>query len=108
MVGATISGSPTAPERRRGDTPERGDPMFPLEKLLTVPEEARDAGWVIEALQEAVELEFGTIPPYLYARWSIDPDADPGQVGDAIMHVAQEEMLHMGLAGNLLAGRGAK
>src|SRR5262245_12981503 len=80
--------------------------MFPLQRLLTVPAERRDEDWVQEALQEAVELEFSTIPPYLYAMWSIDPGGDPDDMSAAIRHVVVEEMLHMGLACNLLAGSG--
>ena len=80
--------------------------MFALQKLMTVPEEVRDRSWVLEALQEAVELEFSTVPPYLYAMWSIDPDRDPDKAASVLRRIAVQEMLHMGLACNLLAGLG--
>ncbi|HEV2853643.1 MAG TPA: ferritin-like protein [Thermoanaerobaculia bacterium] len=78
-----------------------------MQKLMTVPEEVRDRAWVLEALQEAVELEFSTVAPYLYAMWSIDPARDPDRVARMLRRIAVEEMLHMGLACNLLAGLGA-
>jgi len=58
-------------------------------------------------LQEAVELEFSTVAPYLYAMWSIDPDRDPDRVARMLRRIAVEEMLHMGLVCNLLTGLGA-
>jgi hypothetical protein len=78
---------------------------------MTVPEEKRDAGWLQESLQIAIQLEMSTIPPYLYAAWSIDlrdPAADPSDVRGTIMGIAQEEMLHMGIACNLLASIGGR
>ena len=81
--------------------------MFAMQKLMTVPEEVRDRAWVLEALQEAVELELSTVAPYLYALWSIDPDRDPDAVAGMLKLIAVQEMLHMGLASNLLAGLGA-
>lgn len=80
--------------------------MFAMQKLMTVPEKVRDRSWVLEALQEAVELELSTVSPYLYAGWSIDPARDPDAVAGMLRHIAVEEMLHMGLACNLLAGLG--
>jgi len=35
----------------------------------------RDLGWLQESLLAAIQLELSTIPPYLYAIWSIDPQA---------------------------------
>ena len=43
-----------------------------LVRLMTVPADQRDDRWLEEGLQKAVELEMSTIPPYLYAAWSID------------------------------------
>ena len=82
--------------------------MQAIHKLLSVPNTTRDDAWLAEALQEAVELEFSTIPPYLYALWSIDSNNDPDQAAKTISTIVQEEMLHMGLACNLLAGIGVK
>jgi rubrerythrin len=47
-------------------------------------------------LQQAVELEFGTIPIYLSAVWSIKDNLDP--ISKSIRKVVQEEMLHLALA----------
>jgi len=61
-----------------------------------------------ESLALAAQLEFSTIPPYLCAEWSIKPDADPGQVARMIHGIVVQEMLHMGLALNMLAAIGGK
>jgi len=85
--------------------------MRALVRLMTVPAEKRDAGWLAESLQAAIQLELSTIPPYLYAAWSIDrqdPAADPSGVYDVIRGIAVEEMLHMGIACNLLAAIGVR
>jgi rubrerythrin len=57
-------------------------------------------------LQQAVELEFGTIPIYLAALWSIKDNLDP--IAVSIRNVVQEEMLHLALACNMLASIGGK
>jgi rubrerythrin len=57
-------------------------------------------------LQQAVELEFATIPIYLAALWSIKNNLDP--VAKSIRNVVQEEMLHLSLACNMLASIGGK
>lgn len=54
-----------------------------------------------EALQSAVMLEHSTIPPYLYALFSVDPKKNPS-VSAIISSVVYEEMLHMALACNIL------
>src|SRR5262245_26106342 len=56
------------------------------------------------ALQTAMQLEFSTIPPYLCAQWSIE--TDPGGVGDTILEIAEQEMFHFALAGNMLTAVG--
>ena len=55
--------------------------MRAIVRLMTVPVERRDEGWLRDALQAAIQLELGTIPPYLFAFWSIDTSADPDHVG---------------------------
>jgi hypothetical protein len=52
-------------------------------------------------LQLAIELEHATIPPYLCALYSLDPDRNPGAT-QVIRTVFTEEMLHLALAANLL------
>src|SRR5215475_10364609 len=53
------------------------------------------------ALQNAVELEHATIPPYLYALYSIKPDTNL-EVAGLIKSVVLEEILHMSLDCNIL------
>lgn len=56
-------------------------------------------------LQMAVELEFGTLPPYLYALYSIPPGENDTAYG-LIKSVAMEEMIHMCLACNIMNALG--
>jgi hypothetical protein len=56
------------------------------------------------ALQHAIELEHATMPPYLYARFSLareNPD-----IRSVLRDIVLQEMLHMLLAGNLLKAIG--
>ena len=57
------------------------------------------------ALQQAVELEHSTIPPYLCALYSIKEGANVA-AAEAIRSVAVEEMLHMALVSNLMISLG--
>ena len=57
------------------------------------------------ALQEAIELEHATIPPYLCALYSIKPGTNT-EVAELIRSVVIEEMLHMALVSNLLLSIG--
>jgi rubrerythrin len=59
-----------------------------------------------QTLQQAVELEFATIPIYLAALWSIKNNLHP--VAKSIRNVVQEEMLHLSLASNMLASIGGR
>lgn len=59
------------------------------------------------ALQLAIELEHSTIPPYLYALYSLDP-ARNASIYTLILSIVQEEMLHMSLACNILNAIGGK
>jgi hypothetical protein len=58
-------------------------------------------------LQEAIELEHFTIPPYLCALYSIQDGANP-QAARIVHSVVMEEMLHMVMAANLLNAIGGK
>ena len=60
-----------------------------------------------EALQTAIQLEFSTIPPYLCAEWSVNQAQDPSGVYNMIHDVVMQEMLHFGLACNMLTAIGA-
>ena len=53
------------------------------------------------ALQSAIELEHATLPPYLYALYSIRPGSNT-RIAAIIQSVAMEEMLHLALCCNLL------
>lgn len=57
-----------------------------------------------QALQEALQIELMTIPPYLCALWSIKNEMDP--VALSIREVVQEEMMHLALVCNMLAALG--
>lgn len=59
-----------------------------------------------QSLQQAVELEFATIPAYLCALWSIQDNLHPA--AKSIRNVVQEEMLHLALACNMLASIGGR
>ncbi|AKI99453.1 ferritin-like protein [Archangium gephyra] len=52
-------------------------------------------------LQTAIGVEFGTLPPYLYALFSIPPGENP-EAASRIRSVVLEEMIHMCLACNIL------
>src|ERR1700752_1541411 len=81
--------------------------MRAIMRLMSVPKAKRDLAWLQDALQSAIQLELSTIPPYLYAYWSIDPAApDPNGVAASILKIAVDEMRHMGIACNLQASTG--
>jgi Ferritin-like len=90
--------------------------MSELVSLMAVPAHQRDDRWLEKSLQAAIKLEMSIIPPYLYAAWSIDTSHDPStdtshdpsHTQDVILEIAQEEMLHMGIACNLLASIGGQ
>ncbi|GGT43222.1 ferritin-like protein [Nonomuraea spiralis] len=54
-----------------------------------------------EHLQWAIELEHATLPPYLCALYSLDPERNR-QAVEVVSTVFVEEMLHLALAANLL------
>ncbi|MFE4305285.1 ferritin-like protein [Streptomyces sp. NPDC056891] len=70
-------------------------------ELMEQPAQHRDAGWLKDAVQQAILLELATLPPYLCGMWSID-DASGGDVFDAVHAIVFDEMSHLGLACNLL------
>ena len=59
----------------------------------------------IPLLQMAIGLEFSTLPPYLYALYSIKPDTN-AEASSRIKMVVQEEMIHMCLGCNILNALG--
>ncbi|TDB97047.1 ferritin-like domain-containing protein [Actinomadura sp. 7K534] len=60
-----------------------------------------------EHLQWAIELEHATLPPYLCALYSLDPERNPEAV-EVVAGVFIEEMLHLALAANLLNAVGGR
>jgi hypothetical protein len=78
--------------------------MSSVQRLMNVPVGDRGLGWLKESLQCAVVLEHATLPPYLCAMWSIQDVTH--EAFDIIRGIVLQEMLHMGLACNLLAAIG--
>jgi len=117
-LGFIVPIDPTAPdpvyvEEQRGKIPSLRGPI--LRAPITTVEKLRDH------LNIALRIELSTIPLYLYAMYSIDasPDFDtPGtddskakrgrEVKSTIRSVVSEEMLHLGLVGNLLLAIGER
>ncbi|MEV4808781.1 ferritin-like domain-containing protein [Micromonospora avicenniae] len=60
-----------------------------------------------EHLQWAIELEHSTLPPYLCALYSLDPERNQAAV-EVVGSVFAEEMLHLALAANLLNAVGGR
>jgi hypothetical protein len=60
---------------------------------------------VYQRLQMALQIEFATLPPYLYSLFSILPDTNPAAVS-RIRSVVLEEMIHFCLACNILNALG--
>ena len=66
----------------------------------------RTPGQLRGHLAVAMRVELSTIPPYLYAMYSIeDPHAEAARL---IMSIVAEEMLHLALAANLLTAIGGE
>lgn len=59
------------------------------------------------ALQLALELEHSTIPPYLYALFSLKSGSNR-EVAEIIRGVVRQEMLHMTLVANILTALGGE
>lgn len=71
-------------------------------KVLAVPTTIDEA---IDNLQIAIGVEFGTLPPYLYAMFSIPPGENVASAA-LIKSVLMQEMIHMCLACNILSALG--
>ena len=65
---------------------------------LAVPTSIEEA---MGQLQVAIGVEFGTLPPYLYAMFSIPPEENVASA-QLIKSVLMQEMVHMCLASNIL------
>jgi hypothetical protein len=82
--------------------------MQAIHRLLSVPRELRDTNWLFDSLQLGLEIEFSTVPLYLYAMWSLDDTSLAGVPGAVLKKIVVQEMLHMGIVANILAGLGGK
>ncbi|MGZ8296415.1 MAG: ferritin-like domain-containing protein [Allosphingosinicella sp.] len=69
----------------------------------TPPSNVDDA---IAMLQTAAAIEFGTLPPYLYAKFSILPGTNPAAM-DRLGMIVGQEMIHLCLVCNILNALGA-
>jgi CDGSH-type Zn-finger protein len=58
-------------------------------------------------LQWAIELEHATLPPYLCALYSLDPERN-SEAAEVVAGVFAEEMLHLALVANLLNAVGGR
>ena len=71
------------------------------------PQPMDTVGEIRQALQKAIQLELATLPPYLYALFTIrDGTNEPAR--RRINAIVAEEMVHMTLAGNVLNAIGGK
>lgn len=101
VAGLGVAGLGTARSvRRRIHRASANRPrLTTIAELMEAP--THDLDWLRNALQIAIQLELFTLPPYLTARWTIKDLNDP--VAASLFEVRGEEMLHFGLACNLLA-----
>lgn len=60
-----------------------------------------------DAVQQAIELEHSTIPPYLTANFTLNNTGND-DISSLIGSILGEEMLHLSIAGNLLNAIGGK
>jgi hypothetical protein len=81
---------------------------FRIRELLLAPMERHDLSWLRSSLQTVITVEFSTLPLYLAAHWSVDPSegGDPDNAAGTIRSILLDEMVHMGLLCNMLAGLG--
>ena len=79
--------------------------MIRLKRELSTALSAGGVPAICTALQQAIELEHSTIPPYLYALYSMNEDLN-GEIVEIVESVAIEEMLHLTLAANVLNALG--
>jgi Ferritin-like len=68
---------------------------------LTAVREASNAEDLHQSIQNSIDLEFSTIPPYLSAWMSLQPDKN-SEIEEILYSVAKDEMLHMLITCNLL------
>jgi hypothetical protein len=79
--------------------------MILVHEKVSASLDAGDLAGVRQALQAAIQLEHSTIPPYLYALYSLDASRN-GVVAEILRSVVKEEMTHLALAANILSALG--
>lgn len=72
-------------------------------RLKAQPLNSVEDAWAM--LQTAIELEFSTLPPYLYAKFSILPDTNARAFAN-LSEIVGQEMVHLCLACNILNALG--
>lgn len=77
--------------------------MLLLNRRLTADLDTPDG--LLTAVQNAIKLEHATIPPYLYALYSIEPGKN-AEVADLVLSVVIDEMMHMAFGCNILNALG--
>lgn len=84
----------------------RGSAMIRIRPEVSGLLKARDTSAVLAALQFALELEHATIPPYLYAMWSLGTSSTNSAAARVIRSVVNEEMRHLATVANILNALG--
>src|SRR5512146_1643345 len=84
----------------------RGAAMIRIRPEVSGLLKARDASAVLAALQFALELEHATIPPYLYAMWSLGTSSTNSAAARIIRSVVNEEMRHLATVANIINALG--
>jgi hypothetical protein len=81
-----------------------------FQRLMAAAPEITTLDELKEYLQTAIQLEHATLPIYLTALWSIKQPASPANaaIRNIILKIVFQEMLHMGLASNVLKAIGGK
>ncbi|MGH8971833.1 MAG: ferritin-like domain-containing protein [Acidimicrobiia bacterium] len=78
-----------------------GDELLPGRPILLAVRPMESLAEVQEALQQAIEIELSTLPPYLYAAFTIK-DSTYRAARERIHSIVADEMVHMALACNVL------
>ena len=84
----------------------RGSAMIRIRPEVSGLLKAGDANAVLTSLQFALELEHATIPPYLYAMWSLGTSSTNSAAARIIRSVVNEEMRHLATVANLINALG--
>ena len=82
--------------------------MLPIERATVDTVQGASSGEELVGLvQEAIRLEFSTIPPYLAAMLSLRARPE-SEIWSTIHDVVVDEVLHMSIAANLLNALGGR